>query len=61
MTTIPQDGGAERSYRGLLNPPRPACRYRLLDRNSDPDRSLPTAHPEAPVNRPGDPYLERGS
>ncbi|MDZ5446864.1 hypothetical protein U2F26_29755 [Micromonospora sp. 4G57] len=61
MSTNPAHRGADRSYPALLNPPRPAGRYRLLDRNSDPRRSLPTAHSEAPVNRPCDPYCERGT
>ncbi|WP_406044260.1 hypothetical protein OG799_07110 [Micromonospora sp. NBC_00898] len=61
MSTNTEHGGADRSYPALLNPPRPAGRYRLLDHNSDPDRSLPTAHAEAPVNRPCDPYCQKGS
>jgi hypothetical protein len=48
-------------YRGLLNPPRPTGRYRLLDRNSDPHRSLPATQPEAPVNRPCDPHRTKGT
>jgi hypothetical protein len=61
MTTNPEHGGADRSYRGLVNPPRPAGRYRLLDRNSRPDRSLPAITDEAPVNRLCDPYCQKGS
>ncbi|MER6590856.1 hypothetical protein ABT214_03110 [Micromonospora purpureochromogenes] len=61
MSTNPAHGGADNSYRAMVNPPRPASRHRLLDRNSDPDRPLPTAHSEAPVNRPCDPYCKEGS
>jgi hypothetical protein len=61
MTTDPARGEANRGFRGLLNPPRPAGRYRLLDRNSDPDRSLPAIPDEAPVNRPCDPHCKKGS
>ncbi|MGC5016963.1 hypothetical protein [Micromonospora sp. DT47] len=61
MTSDPEDVGADRSERDLLNPLRPAGRYRLLDRNSDPRWSLPADHSEAPVNRPCDPYCEKGS
>ncbi|GAA4571832.1 hypothetical protein GCM10023176_33370 [Micromonospora coerulea] len=61
MSTDPEHGGADRSYRELVNPPRSAGRYRLLDRNSDPRWSLPTAHPEASVNRPCDPHRQKGS
>ena len=61
MTADPGRGGADRSYRGVVNPPRPAGRYRLLDRNGNPDWSLPTAHAEVPVNRPCDPYCQKGA
>ncbi|KAB1107705.1 hypothetical protein AB0N38_33365 [Micromonospora aurantiaca] len=50
----PEHGEAEVRYRRLLNPPRPAGRYRLLDRSSAPDRSLPAPRAETPVNRPYD-------
>lgn len=61
MTTRePEHGEAEMRYRRLLNPPRPAGRYRLLDRNSDLDRSLPVPRAEAPVNRPYDLYSKEG-
>ncbi|WP_446220174.1 hypothetical protein [Micromonospora sp. IBHARD004] len=61
MSADPEHGAADRSYRALLNPPRPAGRYRLLDRNSDSRWPLPTAEAEAPVNRPCDPHCEKGS
>ena len=56
----PAHGEADRRYRHLLNPPRPAGRYRLLDRNSDPDRSLPASRAEAHMNRPYDLYSKEG-
>ncbi|WP_328851290.1 hypothetical protein OG994_26040 [Micromonospora globbae] len=46
--------------RHLLNPPRPAGRYRLLDHNSDPDRFLPATRAAAPMNRPYDLYCKEG-
>ncbi|MDZ5444393.1 hypothetical protein U2F26_16865 [Micromonospora sp. 4G57] len=61
MTSKPEHRSADTSYRGLLNRPHPAGRYRLLDRNSDPDRSLPAIPDEAPVDRPCDPHCQRGS
>ena len=61
MTTGREHGRADEPHRGLVNPPYPAGRYRLRDRNSRPDRSLPTIPDEAPVDRPCDPYCERGS
>jgi hypothetical protein len=61
MTANRKHGGADMPYRGLLNPPRPTGRYRLLDRNSDPHRSLPATQPEAPVNRPCDPHRTKGT
>ncbi|SCL35102.1 hypothetical protein GA0070624_5168 [Micromonospora rhizosphaerae] len=57
----PEHGEADKPYRNLLNPPRPAGRYRLLDRNSDPHRSLPVPRPEAPVNGPYDLYSKEGT
>ncbi|MEV4199640.1 hypothetical protein [Micromonospora globbae] len=57
---MPEHGEAEMRYRRLLNPPRPAGRYRLLDRNSDPDRFLPATRPEVPMNRPYDLYSKEG-
>ncbi|MFG2059589.1 hypothetical protein ACGFI9_36810 [Micromonospora sp. NPDC048930] len=56
----PEHGGKEVRYCRLLNPPRPAGRYRLLDRNSDPDRSLPAPRAETPMNRPYDLYSKEG-
>ncbi|WP_406080177.1 hypothetical protein [Micromonospora sp. NBC_00858] len=61
MSATPEHSGVDRSYRGLLNPPRPAGRYRQLDRNSNPDLHLPAIPDEAPVNRPCDPYSKKGS
>ncbi|WP_255545536.1 hypothetical protein [Micromonospora tarensis] len=34
-----------------MNPSRPVGRYDLLDRNSDPARTLPAIPDRAPVNR----------
>ncbi|WP_334452556.1 hypothetical protein [Micromonospora sp. CPCC 205739] len=48
-------------FRGLVNPARPADRYPLLDRNSDPARTLPEIPRHGPVNRPCDPRCQRGS
>ncbi|SCL32028.1 hypothetical protein GA0070624_4385 [Micromonospora rhizosphaerae] len=56
----PEHGEAEMRYRRLLNQPRPAGRYRLLDRNSDPDRSLPAPRAEAHMNRPYELYSKEG-
>lgn len=61
MTGKPEHGGARRPYRGLVNPPRPAGRYRRLDHNSNPDLHLPAISDEAPVNRPRDPCSKKGS
>ncbi|SBV24604.1 hypothetical protein GA0070620_0027 [Micromonospora krabiensis] len=56
----PERREIEVRYRHLPNPPRPAGRYRLLNRNSDPDRSLPAPRNEAPMNRPYDLYCKEG-
>ncbi|SCL48612.1 hypothetical protein [Micromonospora yangpuensis] len=61
MTGKPEHRRGDQSHRDHLNRPHPAGRYRLLDRNSNPDRSLPAIPDEAPVNRPCDPYCQRGS
>ncbi|RKF20841.1 hypothetical protein D7I43_31760 [Micromonospora globbae] len=56
----PEQGETEMGNRHLLNPPRPAGRYRLLDHNSDPDRFLPATRAEVPMNRPYDLYCKKG-
>ncbi|MBG6105923.1 hypothetical protein ACLQ3D_10680 [Micromonospora vinacea] len=38
MNTVPQN---DEAHRGLVNPPWPAGRYQLLDRNSDPAGTSP--------------------
>ncbi|MER7333939.1 MULTISPECIES: hypothetical protein [unclassified Micromonospora] len=52
---------ADKRCRDLLNPPRPTTRYRVLDRNSAPDRSLPAPRPWVPVNRPYDLHSKEGT
>ncbi len=57
----PEHGRAEMPYRRLINPPRPAGRYRLLDHNSEPGRTPPAPHVEAPMNRPYDLRSKEGT
>lgn len=60
VSTKPQQSRADETYRGLVNPSRPAGRYQRLDRNSDPARALPAMPDQAPVNWPRDPHCKEG-
>ena len=53
-------GETDNRHRDLVNPPCFAGRYRMLDRNSAPNRLLPVSLSEAPTNRPYDLHSKEG-
>ncbi|MEH0929772.1 hypothetical protein [Micromonospora sp. CPCC 205558] len=60
MTVTSEHRDGDRPGRELLNPARHIGRYRLLDRNSDPESSRPSISDEAPVNRLREPHCQKG-
>ncbi|MCZ7373275.1 hypothetical protein [Micromonospora sp. WMMC250] len=61
MTVTSEHRGGDKPRREFLNPARHVGRYRLLDRNSDPESSRPSLFDEAPVNRLRVPHCQKGT